>query len=216
LFTKTSRSIKRNKFYTLIELYAKYDQRWENRDSSQLKKFGDLRNVIVHGTIKSEYLSIPTAKVVEQIENIRNRLLNPKLVIPEFQREVESIKTTDNLFELLKIIHDRDYSQFPVYDEKGIFKGLLTENGITRWLAYNIQKSDLELVDLKETLIEIVLLREEAIENFSFVSHSTKVDDIINQFARHPNLEAIFITENGENDKALLGIATRYDILALG
>jgi len=62
------------------------------------------------------------------------RLSAPELVIPRFQRDVTRISHRDTLVHVLNLVRKNDFSQFPVYRE-GRFVGLITENGITRWMA---------------------------------------------------------------------------------
>jgi predicted transcriptional regulator len=61
------------------------------------------------------------------------------------------------------LIKKHDYSQFPIYDEDE-FVGLLTENGITRWLAKHVTQV-LSLVDFEEIPVSALLQEEEMREN---------------------------------------------------
>jgi predicted transcriptional regulator len=123
------------------------------------------------------------------------------------------VSTQDTLARVLKVINERDYSQFPVYkgDE---FRGLLTENGITRWLAHHVVDT-LSLVELDDIYIEDVLRSEEERKNYQFVPRSMLVDDVSASFASEASLEAVLITSNGKHTEKLLGIVTRWDILHL-
>jgi predicted transcriptional regulator len=111
---------------------------------------------------------------------------------------------------VLKIIDERDYSQFPVYADKR-FRGLLTENGVTRWLARHVAKT-LSLVELDEIPIGHVLQNEEERKNHQFVSRNMRVDDVSALFAKQALLEAVLLTASGKESEKLLGIATRWDI----
>jgi len=66
-------------------------------------------------------------------------------VIPIFQKKGEVLGLSDSLSTVLRVIEKRYYSQFPVYDGNN-FKGLLTENGITRWLAHHVS-NELSLIE---------------------------------------------------------------------
>lgn len=114
---------------------------------------------------------------------------------------------------MLKTINHRDYSQFPVYEDKR-FLGMLTENGVTRWLARHVVTT-LSLVELDEIFVLHVLQSEEARNNHQFVAADMRVDEVTALFARQTLLEAVLITATGKHTEDLLGIATRWDILHL-
>jgi predicted transcriptional regulator len=132
--------------------------------------------------------------------------------MPAFKRTVTTKQKADTLADVLRSIREHDYSQYPVYDEK-TYVGLLTENGITRWLAEHVA-TQLELVDLSEVSIGTVLRQEEARRmNCQFAGRNSTVAEIRSKFAEHELLEAVLITEKGRPAEKLLGIATRWDLL---
>jgi predicted transcriptional regulator len=128
---------------------------------------GYLRNVIIHerfGTIKN--LSVPIPSVVEKIKFINNQLINPERVFPKFKRDVKTFKTNDVLTIILGSVRKDQYSQFPIYNGKD-FIGLLTENGITRWLASHSEEAD-PLIALREVKADEILSLEENPKNCFF------------------------------------------------
>ena len=149
---------------------------------------------------------------MERLEAILRRLTNPALAIPTFaKKKVEIVSVSDPLADVLKRISERDYSQFPVYDGN-VFKGLLTENGITRWLAHHVS-NELSLVELADIPVKKALREEEKRPNWLFVHRNKPVDKIKELFADHELLEAVLITYSGNRSENLLCIATRWDII---
>ena len=138
---------------------------------------------------------------------------NPVRVIPTFRRRVETVSLNDNLAKVLKIVTQRNYSQFPVYEAER-FRGLLTESGITRWLAQHVT-TKLSLVELDDVAVKEVLKSEEARRNYHFVGRDFRVDDLRGLFVLQELLEAVLITASGKETEALLGIATRWDTINL-
>jgi len=126
---------------------------------------------------------------------------------------VETASVEDSLARVLKIIRQRDYSQFPVY-EGDCFCGLLAENGITRWLAHHVA-TEISLVELDDIPIKQVLENEEKRKNYHFVAQDTRVDDVGQLFVSQESLEAVLITQSGKESETLLGIATRWDMIHL-
>jgi CBS domain-containing protein len=199
-------------FSRLVNDYAARYPRWASHD--QLLLLGELRNVIVHFPEKEyEYLSIPTPIAVDNIERIRDVFLSTELVTPKFQRSVTSVDTNTTLSDVLKIVNDKEYSQFPVYRDNH-FVGLLTENGVTRWLA-NYTSRVLTLVEFDEEIVDSVLHHEEKRPNYAFISRDLTILDAENKYVANPFLEALLITNHGKQDEKLIGIISRWDILQL-
>jgi predicted transcriptional regulator len=184
-------------------------------DYRTLKTVTSLRNMLVHDTVNSRhYPVVPTPPFVEEVERLRDRIRHPILVIPTFQRRVEAVSISEPLSAILKVIEKRDYSQFPVYDGR-TFKGLLTENGITRWLAHHVSNK-LSLVELDEVTVRMALREEENTRsNSRFVPQATTVGEVKGLFGKYELLEAVLITSSGNPKEELLGIATRWDIVQL-
>jgi predicted transcriptional regulator len=199
-------------FTHLVNQYSERHRGWGQGEL--LRTIADIRNAIVHGkTEPYRYVAIPTSTIAQQLSNCRDRLLNPARAIPKFQRTVEILSMEESLAGVLNKIDERDYSQFPVYQERE-FRGLLTENGITRWLAHHVA-TELSLIELAEVPVSKVLKKEEHRKNCRFVSRNVPVDDVRGLFAAQPVLEAVLITANGSQAEKLLGIATRWDVLQL-
>lgn len=187
---------------------------WWRRDFEAMNAFADLRNVIVHDRVERfAYLSIPTAEVVAEIQAIRDRLLEPRTAFEAFRREVEAVDAADSLASLLARVRGRHHTQFPVY-ENGTFLGLVTGNGVTHWLATELERTDLTLLDFQERRVRELLEREEARPNWVFVARSTPAEEVVFAFAENPQLEAALVTHHGEAGEALLGIATQWDVAA--
>ena len=200
----------RESFSRLVTRYHQRNRHW--RDADLLNTVADIRNTIVHGKTKAyEYPAIPSPSMTAALTSCRERLINPVCVLPTFGKKVEHVDIEDDLAKVLTLINKRDYSQFPVYSGD-TFKGLLTENGITRWLARHVSEI-LSLVELEEILVSDMLQDEEDRENCYFVKRNTPVDEAAALFADKPLLEALFVTESGTKGGALLGIATRWDML---
>jgi predicted transcriptional regulator len=203
---------KQASFTSMVHEYVRKHTGW--RDGDLLRMVAEVRNAIVHGkTEPYRYVAMPTPALAQALGACRNRLIRPERAIPKFQRPVETVSVADSLAQVLKLVHQRDYSQFPVYDGDR-YRGLLTENGITRWLAGHVT-GDISLIDLDEVLVKTALRAEEKSKTWRFVARDDRVDDIVGLFSRNPLLEAVLISASGKESEKLLGIATRWDILQL-
>ncbi len=195
-------------FKSVVRKYSQKHPSWPHADTLLL--LADLRNVLTHNRVEVyEYLSVPTVPVVRQIEQIRDSLIDPKKVIPEFQRNVITVSSEDSLVHVLELVREHKYSQYPIYKE-GDFQGLITENGIVFWLASHVK--DISLVEFEEQTVNDVLTFEEQRESYRFVRRDTPVYEANGLFTRERLLEAILITENGKPSENIIGIMTRWDI----
>jgi predicted transcriptional regulator len=193
----------------LNEFSAKHP-RWF--DFEFLRTANELRNLLVHEPKRPyDYVAIPTAAMVMELKEVCDRILNPERVWPKFRREVETVAPTNSLAQVLRQIALRDFSQFPIYREKR-FDGLLTENGITRWLAHHVS-SELSIIELEDVLVGQVIPEEEKRGNWQFVSREETVQTVRELFAEKELLEAVLITHSGNERESLLGIVTRWDII---
>ena len=205
------RSGEEGTFSYVLDRYREQRRSW--RDADELKLLSRLRNVIVHDKTEAyRYAAIPTPEVVDRIEAIYERLASPKTAYSEFRSgEVVKINTETSVAEVLKTIHKHNFSQFPVYDERN-FAGLLTENGITRWLSRYVQDHE-SLVELDDFRVKDLLETEQKRTNYIFIARHETLEEAVYLFEKNPLLEAALITETGREHQALLGIVTRWDII---
>jgi len=203
------REAKADKHLAFGDLVARYDpgRRWRDRDDMML--FADVRNLLAHRL--HGLPAIPTASTVTVIEDVWRRLSAPELVIPRFQRDVTRVSHRDTLVHVLDLVRKNDFSQFPVYREDR-FVGLITENGITRWMAHHVHTVD-SLVDLRDVAVSAVVKEEETSKNVAFVARATPVDVVLRLFSDSPLLEAMLITNIGRKTESPLGIITRWDVV---
>lgn len=178
-----------------------------------LKKFAELRNVIIHERIAPDYIiAEPHDEIVHRIERILNILMTPEKVYPRFQRRVKTFQYHVQLGEVLLAIQQYSYSQFPIYEGRE-FIGLLTHNGISGWLANNEGTMNIQHVPLSE-----VFLYENHRHNVMFIHKDMLVYEAKHLFVNHFNrnltrLDALLITDNGNEREKLLGIITPTDML---
>jgi CBS domain-containing protein len=195
------------------DLVSEYESRGGSKeDAESLRLAAALRNFVVHEPKKpADFCAIPTGQMLDRLASVLDRLQNPERVIPRFGREVEVVAPTDTLQAVLTKIHSRDFSQFPVYAGSR-FKGLLTENGLTRWLARHVVNK-ISLIDFEEVYVDQLLHEEEQRENYRFIDAGFTVEDARTIFRDRPLIEAALITAAGKRTEALQGIVTRWDVV---
>jgi len=182
------------------------------RYSDDLLSFAELRNAIVHNKIDAAYaIAEPHDSIVERIERIENELTHPKLVGSVYSKKVFSFEETDLLADMLVMFREKDLSKFPIY-ENDMFKGLLTQKGIAKWLANNDKDPEMA----KKTSIRQVLPFEGQ-DKYKFIASKASVYRAVELFreqvGRGKRLEALLITKTGMPNEKLEGIITTWDIL---
>ncbi|SDN08645.1 hypothetical protein SAMN04488137_3443 [Fictibacillus solisalsi] len=180
-----------------------------------LRQFAKLRNALVHEKLERKtFIAIPHENTVLKIENIAKLLSKPPTVLDIATAFVVSVNLTTPLQDLIKIMGTSSYNQFPVY-EKGVFQFLISENGLTKWMAASIHKGS---IHVEGKTVENLKPYEEH-HNVVFVKRSMDIfelEDIYEEsFQKKRKLEAVIITQNGSPLEAPLGIVTSWDLIEI-
>ncbi|MHC0037050.1 CBS domain-containing protein [Pseudoneobacillus sp. C159] len=180
-----------------------------------LKQFGYLRNAIVHKKIREDfYIAEPHEKVVEEIERISEILLKPPLALSVASQPVKTYSPKTSIMEILEMMDEKGYSQFPIYEEN-VFKGLLTDGGIAKWLSRNLvdKKANLNGV----TAADLIPLEKE--HSVKFLPRTSTIYDLEflfeKSFEENKKLKAILITELGLQQQKPIGIVTTWDLVRI-
>jgi predicted transcriptional regulator len=181
----------------------------------KLKQFAKLRNAIVHERVEDGfYIAEPHLSVVEEIERISEEVLNPPTVYSLASKPVIQVDASATLPDFLDVIAKYGYSQYPVYDQHQ-FKGLLTNSGIVRWFSENIPFDQKQLEQI--TIADILKLEKD--RQVAFIGKEQNIYDLENlfelYFKNRKKLEAVIITEMGEQHAPPLGIVTSWNLLQI-
>ena len=194
-------------FRSAVDLFAKRHPWW--RDADVLRTFAALRNFLIHEKVRPfDYPAVPGEGAVREIENIRDRLIQPRTIGKEFAREVLTWAPDDSLRDALSAMAKRGFRRFPIYHNKRC-TGLLTERGIARYVA--------ELTANNEEFdagvpIKSVLPRETKRGNYRFAAPHLSVAQIAFWFHENTFLETVLIADGGNDRGELRGIVTRGDV----
>lgn len=185
------------------------------RYGDDLLEFAELRNAIVHNKVDMAFvIAEPHNSVVERIAEIESELSQPKRVIPRFSRSVYMFQENDSLIAMLKVIHEKSLSKFPIYSGTE-FRGLITQKGITNWIAMNIKNN--YSIPVETSLVNVLPFEEG--NNYKFINSTTSIYEAVDifkrQIGRGKRLEALLITKNGNPSEKLLGIITAWDVLEI-
>ena len=199
-------------FGKLISRFERNHPYW--KDGHDLRKLAQVRNVLVHHIGRRDLLSIPTADALTRLETIHALMQTPTPAVAKCGREVTTLSTSNSLMDALALVDSKNYSQFPIYDS-GQFCGILTENNIASWLAS--VRLDPNLHErIKGARVSELLEREPSDPRAKFFRGEAPLAEVLWAFHVNPALEVAILTDDGNPDGALVGIATQWDALELG
>lgn len=174
-----------------------------------LLEIAQLRNAIVHDRISPTFvIAEPNEWIVNKIIKIEDQLTRPEQVIPTFQKKVTKIEQETPLTDLLEIVQQKGFMQFPVYQQTQ-FKGVITSKGIGLWLANHLVDQKISVANQS---VRSVLKADKRRNNYRFISKETFVFQALEIFVSNPTIEVILITEDGQEDRPLLGLIRPKDI----
>jgi predicted transcriptional regulator len=212
--------------YDRYVAYAKKVKTLSGKDArlklfkDDLLSYGELRNAIVHNSIKrNEIIAEPHKRVVDRFRYILEQLKNPDKVYPRFSEQIILVSPASYVNALLKQMQAASFVQVPVF-EQGKIVDIINCQTVVRWLADNIQPSgnlDIDALTVKELVPYIEYKR-----NFRFISKAASLYEAYEVFVEHKNstnnhLDGLFISENGDENSKILGLITLDEIVgALG
>jgi hypothetical protein len=186
----------RTPFYQLIERAATTN--WiVRREATQLRKYGDLRNAIVHGSdYPREVIAEPTEETIARFASIVQRLVSPKR-LDSFRKPIQLFSVSDKLSAALRYMRANDFSQIIVRENSEL--SLLTAEGIAKWLEEQVEQ---DIISVAEASISDALACDIP-NSFKVMSREDTVDTAQAAFATAieqstPRLFAIIVTQNGQ------------------
>lgn len=180
-----------------------------------LKIYGRLRNSIVHDKVEAGfYIAEPHLSVVEQIETIASKINEQKTALSIATKPVFYYFEDAKLKDILTVINRKMYSVYPIYNQSG-YKWLLTAEGIIQWFSQNLVDNT---VYLEEVRVQDLYSYNRPL-SVEFVDKETDmfvVEEIYEEYhQKNKKLEAVIITETGEQSEKPLGIITSWDLVEI-
>jgi CBS domain-containing protein len=180
-----------------------------------LKMYARLRNSIVHDKVQvGYYIAEPHETVVDQIEKIASQLTNPTAAISIATKQVHYFYENSKLIDILTVINQHSYSIFPIYDAHG-YKWLLTANTIIQWFADNLVNNTfhVEEVSVKDLA---TIKKSRSVEFVHKEAGMFEIEEIFEKYRlKNQKLEAVILTETGEQTQKPQGIVTAWDLVKI-
>lgn len=181
-----------------------------------LRQYARLRNALVHEYTNDDYfIAVPHLTIVESIESICRHLEKPKSVMSIAVKPVVVFQASTYLRDVFQAIEQYGITSFPVYLDHA-FKGLVTEDGLSRWIASRLKES--MVIDFNHITLQEVLPLERPF-NVVFVSKKMnifEVDDLYKQKLKAGSkIDAVIVTATGGLHEKPEGIITSWDLVKI-
>lgn len=205
-------------FGTLLGLanYKKDKVIYTYMDSLQF--YREFRNLLTHKTISGEEaIAIPSSLLIKEIETITEKIRYPKKVKDLFLSNVVTFNQEDKLSEVLKIVKEKSYSQFPVFGNDELV-GIVSEKGITSFLAHSISDDVITIKDI--TIKDIIGVHEEK-DLYEVITQDKSIFDIEsifnNRIKEGKTAYVLLISKNTsiKSPDDIVGIIAPWDLLKI-
>jgi predicted transcriptional regulator len=204
---------RRARGHHVIQEYAGLNPYWA-KDQKDLDHFRQIRNLLTHEqSDKHGFPVVVTKRSHARLAEIKEGLETPVPISRKHKKKVTTIEPDTSLAVVLKVAYEKEFSQLPVVDQGGRFRGLVTENEITRWLGRHVGRKG-TTVDLAGVAVKAVLREKEESARrqiFQFESLEEPETVVMGLFMRHPMLEVVLLTASGTKDSPIEGIVTQWD-----
>ncbi len=193
----------------------------KNRDKvienyvDEIDFYRELRNLLTHHTINGdEAVAQPSDSLIEEIEMVTEKIKYSKRVKDVFLKRVRTFDMNDPLENVLDVINQVRYTQFPVFDGDKLV-GIVSSIGVTKYLAKAMNK---DIRSIKETTVKHILEVEDDQKLYEVISADTSIfniEEIFSKRIKEGRTTYILLIAKGnkiEKKSDLIGIITPWDI----
>lgn len=192
------------------------EYRLTNAQFRTLKTMSHLRNAISH----SEYhqgrpLAEPVQEVVDEIAAVRDLILQPPLAwdhIPRFEPCVTT--SSAPIRRALAQMHQQDFSQIPVYDDRR-YAGLLTTNCVARWFAAELSRHSVNSDAVVAAIMKFAEHQDRAVHVPKAITAVEAIDRLSESDDQGYRPAALVMTRTGIPDERVLAVIVDFDLPAL-
>lgn len=174
-----------------------------------------MRNLLTHNTINGdEAAAEPSNSLITEIEMVTEKIKYSKTAKDLFLKKVRQFDINDSLENVLDVINQVRYTQFPVFDGDKLV-GILSSIGVTKYLA---QAMDKDINAIKKATVRQILEVEDEQEFYETISENTSVFDIEEIFSerikegRTTYVLLVAKEKQIKNQNDLIGIITPWDL----
>lgn len=210
---KIQNNLKNSLSYTEVIRVSARNNSIVRKYEDDLIDYGRLRNSIVHSSNENHVIAEPHDDVVEEYEKIMRIICTPPLAMNTVcVKEVQSVDSKTTLREVLVIMHKTHFSNFPVYNEKGMLVGVANSGKLAYYIGQKLYNKE-DMNDVMNTPIGNIVQISAQDSYYAIIDNKVTLDKVLNLFAENRKLLVILITPNGNLLESPEGIITVSDIL---
>lgn len=187
-----------------------------SKDDFVIKRFYDvlidyteLRNVLVHSKLSKNYLAEPNEEVIQTLSHVIKNIESPKRVKDYFVSNVETLNIDMTLSEVMKIIHMKRFSHFPVYNNQSCV-GILSDNGIVHYLSdHHLNSSDYDSITVRD-----LIASDDHSLDFAYITLQMTALEVFETFDRKKDVRVLLVLDQIEDQskKRLKGMVLKKDL----
>lgn len=199
---------------TLTRFLNKHPRRLTRSQADTLDALSKVRNLMAHSSYFEGRLPVdPTEAAVRIIQGIRDHLISPATAMGVLgARAPLSITPEMTVREALRVMHEHDFSQVPVYSEAR-YVGLLTNNAIARWIGSQMEEHGGLAEDAPSSA---VLPFAEEVDRVEVVPRDVSALEAVGMFAdaalAGSPLTALLVTHSGKLTEKPISIIVAADL----
>lgn len=186
----------------------------KNREKWEL--YRELRNLLTHENEvrNGNYIDV-TEKLYRSFCSDVEKIMHPKTAMDIAIKNVYMVKPGEPLQDVINTILDKKYTCAPIVDEKGILIGIFSSQALM--LYCKNYKNEFSIKNNVGKYIEYCSINNNPDIEYKFVSRFKDefyIKDLFKQsYLSKKRLEAVFVTEHGQQNEKIIGIITNWDII---
>jgi CBS domain containing-hemolysin-like protein len=183
----------------------------------ELSVFRTLRNIEAHRPNTSDYYEI-SSSTISLLETIIDLIKHPitadRVAIPISRLVTADLN--DSLMGLVTQMVTKPYSNIPILDSNKHLLGVLSDNVILQLL--HAKKGQFDSHVIIGDIMNLLKVENHVKETYVFVARRSSLSllvDIFKQpYVNGKRIAALFVTQNGNDKEAILGMITPSDVLS--
>ena len=189
--------------------------RFRETNIQMFELFRQARNCLTHTPkVNGGYPLLISDAVYNSLENYIRKMT---LKVSDVAKPISKLKTIDvksPIKEALHLMKENDFSHIPIFDEKNRLLYVVSERSIVSLLAdTGIVYDDTTSLSNYKEYFSITNNKEEIYVYLPRNAYAYEAKDIFNRYAEKGlKCGAIFITETGKKEEAILAMMTSWDV----
>lgn len=214
-----------NKYDTTETIYDLLEREKDSIENNPVKMNWEildiarrLRNILAHETKTNlPEIATPSEQIMDVLKKVTVAYQHPRTVqqflAGKRRGNILSFQVNDSLRQVLKVIHQKHYSQFPVFDKMG-YVGLISNAGITGWLADLSERGHFPSID--KVKVRDILTHEEHEKGVVKLYKEENLFHLLRKFA-DSNTRLVLVCQKKnleiKNPVDIAGIITKSDVV---